>query len=133
MIPTYTEKYEVLQATVQALAEAAYPAERKLVAIITRTTDPQGIENVKRLQEEFAGRFHRFWHILDPLLPGIVVGKSAAMAYGGPELYSRLEREGCDMRNVIVTDLDSDFRIHPQYLARLAWEYCQDAERDYRV
>jgi hypothetical protein len=133
LIPTYTERYEVLEATVSALAAANYPTERKFVAIITRTTDEQGIDNVKRLQQEFAGRFHRFWHIRDPLLPGIVAGKSAAMAYGGPELFRFIEMEGLDPRRIIVTDLDSDFRIHPQYLARLTWEYCQDQERDFRL
>ncbi|MEA2645962.1 MAG: hypothetical protein QOE92_1045, partial [Chloroflexota bacterium] len=133
LIPTYTERYAVLNATVSALAAAAYPADRKIVAIITRTTDTQGIENVQRLREEYGDRFFRFWHILDPLLPGIVVGKSAAMAYGGPELYQLVEDEGLDPRKVIVTDLDSDFRIHPQYLARVTWDYVQDRERDYRL
>jgi hypothetical protein len=133
LIPTYTEKYEVLQATLNAWDVAHLPGERKVVAIITRTTDVDGIENVRRLQEEFAGRFHRFWHILDPVLPGIVVGKSAAMAYGGPELFKLLQREGIDPRKVIVTDLDSDFRVHPQYLARVTWDYCRDRDRDFRV
>ena len=133
LIPTYTERYEVLKATVQALADADYPADRKLVAVITRTTDIQGIENVQRLQREHEGDFHRFWHILDPLLPGIVVGKSAAMAYGGPDLFQRIEDEGLDPRHVIVTDLDSDFRVHPRYMSRVTWDYVQDRERDYRL
>jgi hypothetical protein len=133
LIPTYTERYEVLRATVAALADSDYPAERKLVAIITRTTDVQGIENVGRLQQEFAGRFHRFWHILDPLLPGIVVGKSAAMAYGGPELFRLVEEEGLDPRRVVVTDLDSDFRMHRGYMARVTWDYVQDGERDFHL
>jgi hypothetical protein len=133
LIPTYTEKYDVLAATVQAWADAVYPSDRKIVAVITRTTDDGGIENVKRLEAEFAGQFHRFWHILDPVLPGVVVGKSAAMAYAGPELYRHLAAEGMDMRKVIVTDLDSDFRIHPQYMARVSHEFCQDRERDFRL
>lgn len=131
LIPTYTESYVVLQATVSALAAAAYPGDRKIVAIITRTTDTDGIENVKRLQEEFGDSFAHFWHILDPLLPGIVVGKSAAMAYAGPVLHDHLEEVGLDMRRVIVTDLDSDFRVHPQWMGRVTWDYCQDPNRDF--
>jgi hypothetical protein len=123
----------VLKATVQALADADYPGDRKIVAVITRTTDTQGIENVQRLQREHEGDFREFWHILDPLLPGIVVGKSAAMAYGGPELFDRIEEAGLDPRRVIVTDLDSDFRVHPRYMARVTYDYVQDAERDYRL
>jgi len=133
LIPTYTEKYEVLHATLAAWDTAVYPVDRKIVAIITRTTDIDGIENVKRLQEEFAGRFAHIWHIFDPLVPGIVVGKSAAMSYGGPVLLDHLEELGLDPRRVIVTDLDSDFRVHPQWMARVTWDYCQDPERDYRI
>ena len=63
-----------------------------MVAIITRETDLQGRENVARLREIFGGQFRHFFHILDPLEPGVVVGKSSAMAYGGRWLYRELTR-----------------------------------------
>src|SRR5438270_8891869 len=34
VIPTYTEPYHVLEKTVQAIVEAAYPGDHKLIAII---------------------------------------------------------------------------------------------------
>src|SRR5207244_5525717 len=117
LIPTYTEPYAILRETVRAIADADYPTENEVVAIITRETDRPGWENVRRLQEEFGSRVRAFFHIKDPLLPGIVVGKSAAMAYGGPVLRRELEAMGLDPREVIITDLDSDFRVHRQYFA----------------
>ena len=75
LIPTYTEPLEKLRHTVRALAEADWPSERKICAIITRETDVAGIANVGALREEFGGEFAEFIHILDPLEPGIVVGK----------------------------------------------------------
>jgi len=42
LIPTYTEPYEILRATVKAIVDAHYPAENKVVAIITRETDRPG-------------------------------------------------------------------------------------------
>ncbi|MHB8571757.1 MAG: glycosyltransferase family 2 protein [Candidatus Dormibacteria bacterium] len=130
LIPTYTESYQVLRATLDAWADTDFPAERKMVAVITRTTDLGGIENVRRLQGEFDGRLARVIHILDPVLPGVVPGKSAAMAYGGPVLRDELDRMGLDPRRVIVTDLDSDFRVHPQYLANVTFRYCSNPNRD---
>ena len=63
-----------------------------------------------------AASFADFIHILDPLEPGIVVGKSSAMACGGRYLYRLLVRErGMDPRRMLVTDLDADYRVHPQY------------------
>ena len=77
LIPTYTERYEVLQATVGALASQNYPAEQRVCAIITRATDHGGVENVTRLRDEFGDRFRAFIHIRDPLLPGIVQSDSS--------------------------------------------------------
>ena len=129
LIPTYTEPYPILRETVRAITQADYPAENKIVAIITRESDRAGWENVRRLQEEFGTRLRAFFHIKDPLLPGIVVGKSAAMAYGGPVLRRELDALGLDPKDVIITDLDSDFRVHPQYFAYVTSHYATDPKR----
>lgn len=125
LIPTYTESYAVLRATVQALADQNYPDALKVCAIITRVTDLPGIANVGRLREEFGDRFRAFIHIRDPLLPGIVVGKSAAMSYAGPILRRHCDELGLDPARTLVTDLDSDFRLHPQYFAYITWSFLQ--------
>jgi hypothetical protein len=133
LVPTYTEPYEKLAETIRALAEADWPSERRMVAIITRETDLQGRENVARLREVFGDRFLHFFHILDPLQPGHVVGKSSAMAYGGRWLHGELIRLGFDPREVLVTDLDSDYRIHPRYFGYLSWTFLTDPDRFRRL
>ena len=134
LIPTYTESLEKLRHTVQALADARWPKERKICAIITRETDDGGIENVRILREEFGDAFADFIHILDPLEPGIVIGKSSAMAWGGKYLYRLLVRErGMDPRRIVVTDLDADFRVHPQYFAYLSWMHLSDPNREMQL
>ena len=129
LIPTYTESYAVLRATVAALAAQNYPEHLRVCAIITRETDAGGIENVSRLRDEFADKFLAFLHIRDPLLPGIVVGKSAAMAYGGPVLKAACDELGLDPKRTLVTDLDSDFRLHPQYFAYITLQFCGADDR----
>jgi hypothetical protein len=133
LIPTYTESYKKLCETVGALAASDYPADRLMVAIITRETDHEGRRNVARLQERFGDRFLHFFHILDPLEPGIVVGKSSAMAYGGRWLYRELIRRGFDPAEVVVTDLDSDYRVHPSYFGYLTWTFLTDPDRYRRL
>ncbi|MFN2452475.1 MAG: hypothetical protein ABR541_08995 [Candidatus Dormibacteria bacterium] len=129
LIPTYTERYEVLQGTVAALADQNYPDHLRVCAIITRVSDTGGWENVARLREEYGHRFRAFIHIKDPLLPGIVVGKSAAMAYAGPVLRQQCDELGLDPERTLVTDLDSDFRLHPQYFAYITYQFCTLADR----
>jgi hypothetical protein len=133
LVPTYTEPFEKLYETVRALAEADYPRDRVMVAIITRETDLAGRENVARLRELFGHRFLHFFHILDPLQPGIVVGKSSAMAYGGRWLYREIVRLGFDPAEVVVTDLDSDYRVHPQYFGYLTYTFLTDPDRYRRL
>jgi hypothetical protein len=131
LIPTYTEPLEKLRETVRALANADWPKERKICAIITRETDTDGIANVRTLQAEFGDAFADFIHILDPLEPGIVVGKSSAMAWGGRFLYRLLVRErGMDPHRILVTDLDADYRVHRQYFNYLTWMHLTDANRE---
>jgi hypothetical protein len=131
LIPTYTESLDKLRHTVRALADARWPTERKICAIITRETDAGGIENVRALRAEFGDAFAEFIHILDPLEPGIVVGKSSAMAWGGRYLYRLLVRErGMDPRRIMITDLDADYRVHPQYFTYLAWVHLTDPNRE---
>lgn len=129
LIPTYTERYEVLRATVEALVAQNYPAHLRVCAIITRVTDQGGIDNVTRLRQEFGDQFRAFIHIKDPLLPGIVLGKSAAMSYGGPALKQACDEMGLDSAKTIVTDLDSDFRLHPQYFPYITAQFCTAPER----
>src|SRR5215467_9093188 len=45
IIPTYTEPYHVLEQTLQAIVDANYPKDRKLIGIITRETDKPGWAN----------------------------------------------------------------------------------------
>ncbi|HEY0443017.1 MAG TPA: glycosyltransferase family 2 protein [Candidatus Limnocylindrales bacterium] len=133
LVPTYTEPFEKLYETVKALADADYPRDRKMVAIITRETDLGGRENVARLRGLFGDRFLHFFHVLDPLEPGIVVGKSSAMAYGGRWLYRELVGLGFDPREVVVTDLDSDYRVHPQYFGYVSYTFLTDPDRFRRL
>jgi hypothetical protein len=130
IIPTYTEPYHVLEATCQAIVDANYPADRKLVGIITRETDKPGWENVARLKEKFGDRLAGFYHIKDPLEPGIVVGKSAAMNWGGRWMVQKLREEGYDLSLVLCTDLDSDYRVHGQYFAWISFHHAIEPLRD---
>jgi hypothetical protein len=133
LVPTYTEPFNILFETVKALADADWPRDRKMVAIITRQSDVEGQRNVARLREIFGDRFLHFFNILDPLEPGIVVGKSSAMAYGGRWLYRELVGRGFDPREVIVTDLDSDYRVHHQYFGFVSWHFLTDPDRYRRL
>jgi cellulose synthase/poly-beta-1,6-N-acetylglucosamine synthase-like glycosyltransferase len=133
IIPTYTEPYRVLERTVQAIVNGNYPKRLKLIGIITRETDKRGWANVAKLEEKFGAEVGGFYHIKDPLEPPLVPGKSAAMNWGGRDMVKRLTAEGYDLRRVLITDLDSDYRIHAQYFPWLSYHHARQANREYVI
>jgi cellulose synthase/poly-beta-1,6-N-acetylglucosamine synthase-like glycosyltransferase len=133
IIPTYTEPYHVLERTVRAIVESNYPPELKMIAIITRDTDKAGWENVACLKANFGDKVLGFYHIKDAVEPGVVVGKSAAMNWGGRWMVTVLNDEGYDLDRILVTDLDSDYRVHPQYFAWISWHHAREVLRDYVI
>jgi cellulose synthase/poly-beta-1,6-N-acetylglucosamine synthase-like glycosyltransferase len=133
IIPTYTEPYHVLERTVRAIVESNYPPELKMIAIITRDTDKAGWENVARLKSNFGDKLLGFYHVKDAVEPGVVVGKSAAMNWGGRWMVTVLQDEGYDLGRILVTDLDSDYRVHPQYFAWISWHQAREALRNYLI
>jgi cellulose synthase/poly-beta-1,6-N-acetylglucosamine synthase-like glycosyltransferase len=130
IIPTYTEPYHVLEQTCQAIVDANYPAELKMIAIITRETDRPGWANVARLRERFEGQLGGFFHVKDPMEPPLVPGKSAAMNWGGRDMVRRLTDLGYDLSRVLVTDLDSDYRVHREYFGWISYHHARYPRRD---
>ena len=133
IIPTYTEPYYVLERTVQAIVDANYPPELKMIAIITRDTDKAGWENVAKLKARYGDRVRGFYHIKDAVEPGVVVGKSAAMNWGGRWMVRVLTDESYEISKILITDLDSDYRVHPQYFAWISWHHSREPLRDYTI
>src|SRR5260370_11183059 len=133
VIPTYTEPYHVLEQTVQAIVDANYPADKKMVGIITRETDKAGWGNVARLEEKFGDQLRGFYHIKDPLEPGIVIGKSAAMNWGGRWTVRVLTEAVYHPNQVLITDLDSDYRVHRQYFAWIIHHHAREPLRHFVI
>jgi hypothetical protein len=104
-----------------------------MVAVITRETDKAGWENVARLKARFHDQLGGFFHIKDAVEPGVVVGKSAAMNWGGRWMFRVLTDQGHDVEKILVTDLDSDYRVHPQYFAWISWHHSKAALRNYVI
>ena len=133
IIPTYTEPYRVLEKTVRAIVEANYPSHLKLVGIITRVTDKPGWANVERLREQFGDQLGGFFHIKDPMEPPLVPGKSAAMNWGGRDMVRRLRELGYNLGAVLVTDLDSDYRVHREYFGWISYHHSRNPLRDFVI
>src|SRR5258708_32440035 len=104
-----------------------------MIGIIPRETDKPGWENVARLKEKFGDQLRGFYHIKDPLEPGIVIGKSAAMNWGGRWMVRVLTEEGDHLNQVLITDLGSDYRVHPEYFPCISHRHALEPRRDFVI
>lgn len=126
IVATYNENEEVIRPTLEAVLKSDYDL-RKIILILAY--EERGGERVeaqsKALVEEYRKHFYHTEAVKHPRnIPGEVMGKGGNDTCAGRWLKNYLENKGIDPVNVIVTTLDSDNRVHRQYLAAVTYMYC---------
>jgi cellulose synthase/poly-beta-1,6-N-acetylglucosamine synthase-like glycosyltransferase len=133
IVPFVDESIEVLTSTIEALVETEYPKDRLIVILASeeRAGEPAA-ETAKLAQEKFGKLFYKFFVTVHPDgLEGEIKGKSANASFAVSSLLPELERLGIDQDLVLVSNLDSDTIVHPQYFARVMYEFLTN-EKPYR-
>jgi len=130
ILPTYKEPIEVLEDSVKSLINT-YPKEKIFFVLATEERDKkQALKNAKILEQKFAKYFGLFAHIMHPdNLPGEVRGKGANITYAAKKILKVIKKKKITPEDIIVTTLDADTCIHPQYFWRLTYEYIINPER----
>lgn len=125
IVATYNESYEVLQPTIQSLADTTYDNTHMIVVLAYEARGGQATkETARRLAKEFGHTFKAFHAVEHPAnMPNEVIGKGGNITYAGFFLKEWLKDEGIAYNNVIVTTLDSDNRPYPSYFDYVTYEY----------
>lgn len=124
-LPTYKESYAVIRETLAGLAGAPYPSDRLWVVLAGEEADgEQFFAHADRAQTEFASRFGKFIVTLHPKgLSDEIPGKGSNLNYAGREVKKIIDAEKIPYADIIVSALDIDTVIHPQYFAYLSYLY----------
>ena len=127
----YNEGMETLLPTVEAVRDTAFPNERIIFIMGYEERGGAEIEeNARRLKEMFKDTFYDFIPVKHPDgLPGEIKGKGPNLTYAGERLAEYVKKKKIPMENVIVTSLDSDNRMHEQYLDAVAYEFIVHEDR----
>ncbi len=125
LVPFVDESFEVLKSSVASLAEVEYPKDRLILVLATEERVGQPAQEVAtQIKEEFGDLFGHFYITVHPDgLPGEMKGKSANASYAVSSLLPELEKLGIKTDEVLVSNFDSDTIIHPQYFARVMYEF----------
>lgn len=131
LIATYKEDKEILDSTLQSIAEALYPRDRLIVVLATEERDKaRAEENSRFLLEKYGKQFGQFFATMHPdNLSGEIAAKGANISFAARAVTAELERQNIDLENVIVTTIDADNRPHPQYFSILTYHYLMQENR----
>lgn len=125
IIATYNEAKEVLEPTVQAVAESSFPAKQTILVVAYEERGPESTRNsAHELVKAYHKTFKAAFAIGHPnKMPNEVVGKGGNITYAAKWVDNWLAEKKINKDNVIVTTLDSDNRPHPSYFSYLAYEF----------
>lgn len=122
IIPTYRESEDVLADTLRSLVHQSVPRHHIAVVLAFEERDDGAPARARRLTARFGGLFGHWLLTFHPDLPGEVKGKSSNLAWAAQRAEEELVRTGrLDPACTLVTVLDADSRIHPEYLAALGY------------
>lgn len=133
LYPFVDESVEVLSTSLSALASVRYPKENMIVILASEErAGAKAQETARIIKETFGGKFFKFFVTVHPDgLPGEIKGKSANASYAVQSILPELEKLGIGVDQVIVANFDSDTVVHPQYFARVTYEFLL-AEKPYQ-
>ncbi len=131
--PFYDESFEVLNSSLAALSAVHYEKDKLIVVLASEERAGEPAKEVARqIRERYAGEFFKFFVTVHPDgLPGEIKGKSANVSHAVEQMLPELQALGISVDQVIVSNFDSDTIIHPQYFARVMYEFLT-AEKPYQ-
>jgi hypothetical protein len=131
IVAAYNESYEVIEPTIQTIADTHYDSDKLIVIFTYEARGGKGIEKTaKALEKRFKNTFKAFLVIKHPDgLPNEVRGKGANITFAGRYLKTWLHDQGIAYKNVIVTTLDCDNRPHATYFDYVTYEYIVHEDR----
>lgn len=134
ILPTYKEAKEVLEESIDTLKNAQYDHKKIIICLATEERDHKnGSRNAKYLKEKYKNTFYDFlWREHPKDLPNEIAGKGANISYAGKQCSAYLREKNINSKNVLVTTLDADNKIHKNLFWVLSLAFAQDPERHKR-
>ena len=125
IMTAYNEGREILEPSIKAILNNSFPSNKVIFVLAYEERGGAEIERLaKELQKEYRGSFKDFLIVKHPAgIPGEVVGKGPNLTYAGAALSEYVEKRKLSMANIIVTSLDCDNHMAPQYLDCVAYEF----------
>lgn len=133
LIPFVDESYEVLESTIQAISNSNYPKQQMIMLLAREARVGEAAKiTAEKLKEKYKNIFNDFIITEHPDgLEGEIKGKSANASWAVKSVLKNLEEKNIKNEQVLVSNFDSDTIVHPQYFAKVMYEFLT-AEKPYQ-
>ncbi len=131
IMTAYNEGIEILDPSIAAVKDSSFPNEKIIFVLAYEERGGKEMEKVaKELAKKYKGIFKEFLLVQHPAnLPNEVMGKGPNLTYAGEVLAEYVEKKHLPIEDIIVTSLDSDNKMHKEYLDSVAYEFITHPNR----
>lgn len=131
IIPAVNEPYEVLEDSFTSLAAQKLPQEHIFISFSAEEKYSQRVlADIERIKKKFGKKLGTVWTTAHPYgLPGEAVGAAANRTWAAKHALKQIKNLGMDIDDFVLTTLDADMRLHPQFLARLTYAFLTEPNR----
>lgn len=131
IMTAYNESIDVLIPSIDAVVKSSFPKDHIIFVLAYEARGGEEMAtNAKQLKKQYRDAFRDFILSEHPdNLPNEVIGKGPNLTYAGHVVSEYVKAKHLPIENIIVTSLDSDNHMAPQYLDSVAYEFITHPNR----
>jgi len=130
VIAVANERREITEATIKAILASHYASKNIIIIFAAEDKYKEGfLEDFEILKKRYSHLFKDFRFYLHEMREGEVVGKGSNISCAGHAFWKEYKKKEIAPGDLMVTTLDADHIVHPEYFARLTYLYVIDANR----
>lgn len=132
VIAVSKERLDILEPTIEALTKVNYPLDKLMIVIAAEAAYRQDLEgDLEYLSKKYGSKFQEFRYYWHERTEGEVIGKGPNITYGAKSFLKEFKGKLVP-EEVLVTNIDADHLVHPEYFGRLTYLYVIDPGRETR-
>ena len=121
----YKESYDIVGPTLDCVLASNYDPKKVIIVLAYEERGGEdALNTIKRANAKFKGKFKDIVSYEHPKdIPGELIGKGPNATWAGNQFAKYVKKRKINPDNVIVTMLDADNRVDPNYLPYLTYEW----------
>lgn len=125
LVPFVDESFDVLDSSIGSISQSNYPKDRMILLLAAEERAGRAaIDLAEKIKAKYQSHFYKIFISVHPDgLPGEIKGKSANAGFAIQTVLPELKNLGLQTESVLVSNFDSDTIVHPQYFARVIYEF----------